>query len=871
MSGCIEPKVLVSLKKSIHETINSGGSSNPPVNHSNALLSATQFGFCLTEASSDLCWGKRYSSEVVVPYAKELTSYPAGESVLYGKTIKKMSMGKDVTCAIASDDKLYCWGDNYYGTLGAGNTDNYTVPVAVNTSGVLSGKTIIDVNVYGPTACALDSDHRAYCWGKNDNGQTGSGVASAYISSPVAVNSGAVDFKEIVMGQNHVCAVSTSDTLYCWGDNAYGQLGDGSVTDSPLPSEVDLSSIGLTSVKSLKSSSDGICIIGSDDKVYCWGGLGSSITIPELMDNGDMVGKTAKTLYMSDTLICVIANDNFGYCNGANTYGQLGIGNATQPLVFKAIVKTGDLASGFKQISASLFNVCALSLSGKVYCWGNGGVGDGASDVAGIFSVVRSPVAVDTSGVLNGVVIDRIMTGSKTTCAIDTNSEMYCWGPEGARGDGVIGNYVINTPVSILKTGGLSGKTIKNVESNFAATCVIASDDQIYCWGNYVNNLATGKYYDQLTPKRIYSPDMSNQEITNIVFKYRDTDGNVCVQRSNGDVYCMDSTYNKMFYNFSMGSEIFSKVLYASSLDAYCGITTSMKVYCWGYSYGYFINHDVDSSQNPIQINMSGVLSGKTIEDLIVGETGFACVLADGLPYCWGSNSNGELGNGTFTESRNPALASTAGVLNGKTIKSLTTSNGTVCAVANDNRVYCWGTEIGLGNGAHSGNENTPSEVQLPAGETVKKIVMHNLNACVITDSKKLYCWGAGANGILGAGVAANSFVPVEISLPNSMTVTSVSINNETACALGSDSRAYCWGKGSLGQMGNGANAVNNTPVAVNLPSGVELQSIIVHSASVCALASDSKVYCWGENTGNQLGNNSTVNSNLPVEVQYTP
>lgn len=873
MSGClIEPKTLVSIKNKALETFdpgnNSGGTGN---SSSNAILSANLSGFCLTESVSELCWGKSTTSEVAIPYAKAFTGHLAVSSVLYGKTIKKYSFGVETVCAIASDDKLYCWGD----TLGNGSVLYSGIPVAVDTSGVLNGKTMIDVDVSNYTACAIDSDFKLYCWGVNTDGQLGAGNGpSASSLIPVAV-AGAVTFKDVKIGEDHVCAIATDDRVYCWGRNDYGQIGNGSLIDSDSPQLVDFSAFapGLTA-SSLYVEDHLNCIIASDGKPYCWGGLGNVDTTPKSYDNGAITGLTVQKLSMSSNTVCVIASDNFGYCSGSNGYGELGVGSTTSSVVFVAVNQVGDLSAGFKEISVHSFRVCAIALSGKAYCWGNGGIGDGAADVAGVFADVLSPSPVDTSGVLNGITLDKIDIGDKTICAIGTNAEMYCWGPEGSRGDGS-DDYLLNVPVSVVKKGPLLGKTFKEVHSNFYSVCALASDDQLYCWGSARDAQGSGSIYNQKIPTPVYSASISNANITNIVFTHRDQDGNVCVQRSNGDFYCHDNAYDRMLFKFSMGSEIFEKMTYSKDTDAFCALTTNKKVYCWGSSYGIILNSDVESSNLPIEIDTTGVLAGKVIDDLIMGDSSFACVLADDQAYCWGSNTSGQLGNGTFVDSQDPVAVTTSGVLNGKSLKSLTTAYGTVCAIANDDRVYCWGKETNLGNGAAAGDENLPSEVQLPVGEIVEKLLMTEFNACALTGSGSLYCWGSGANGVLGAGVAAAASSPVQIALPGVSVVKDFSVANDFACAIGGDDKAYCWGTGTLGQMGNGANTAMNIPVAVStLPGvldGVTLQNIVTTGNSVCALSTDSKLYCWGQNNDSQLGNNDTTNSNVPVVVEFTP
>jgi alpha-tubulin suppressor-like RCC1 family protein len=165
--------------------------------------------------------------------------------LLSGKTVKAVSAGLDYACAIASDNKTYCWGINSYGQLGNNSTTNSSVPVAVYTSGLLSGKTSKDVSAGYRHTCAIVADNKAYCWGYNSDGQLGNN-STTNSSVPVAVYTSGVlggkIIKHIDAGANlnlHTCAIATDNKAYCWGDNAYGQLGNNSITDSSVPVTVN--------------------------------------------------------------------------------------------------------------------------------------------------------------------------------------------------------------------------------------------------------------------------------------------------------------------------------------------------------------------------------------------------------------------------------------------------------------------------------------------------------------------------------------------------------------------------------------------------------------------------------------------------------
>lgn len=321
---------------------------------------------------------------------RHLTPVPVSTSgALSGKTIKAISSSWYATCAIASDNNAYCWGDGGFGVLGNGNINMSSIPVAVDTSGVLSGKGIIAVDGGYHFFCALASDNKPYCWGSNttygnlgNNSMTDSRV-------PVAVNtSGVLSGKTIVSissGNSHACALDSSGKAYCWGWNGRGQLGNGLTANSSVPVAVDMG--GVLSGRSIKSISAGrehTCVVASDDKAYCWGGnisgeIGDGSTILRsspvaVSTSGVLNGKTIKSVATGNRYSCVIASDGRAYCWGEN------------------VSTLGSAGGPYSMVSSTV------------------------------------PVAVDTSGELNGKILRGVYAHEKHVCVNDKDGTAYCWG-----------------------------------------------------------------------------------------------------------------------------------------------------------------------------------------------------------------------------------------------------------------------------------------------------------------------------------------------------------------------------------------------------------------------------------------------------------
>jgi alpha-tubulin suppressor-like RCC1 family protein len=343
---------------------------------------------CAIVNGAGYCWGYNSSGQ----YGNGTVNSSAGTSAfrpqpvsttgaLAGLQLESIDAGANSVCAIASDQKVYCWGNNSFGQLGTGNTTSSTIPVAVDTSGALAGVSLTKVEVGSQHACALSVDGDAYCWGRNLEGRLGNG-STASLSGPVAVNySGTDPLVDISLTSNSTCAINDQGIVYCWGSNGQGHLGNGSTSDSSIPVAVDMSG-ALAGKKAMKISSSGgmHCVVADDGQAYCWGagymGTGIATTqqefVPVAVDHsGELAGKTLTDIALGETS-CVIDTEGKSYCWGNNSAGTIGNGTDTSANSPTATNMSGALAG---QTIAHVTqdqgqHRCALTVSGKVYCWG---------------------------------------------------------------------------------------------------------------------------------------------------------------------------------------------------------------------------------------------------------------------------------------------------------------------------------------------------------------------------------------------------------------------------------------------------------------------------------------------------------------------
>jgi alpha-tubulin suppressor-like RCC1 family protein len=342
----------------------------------------------------------------------------------------------DHSCAIDSG-KAYCWGENSYGDLGDGSHADSSKPVAVDTSGALAGKTLTQISAGEANfTCALDSAGHAYCWGYNADNELGDG-GSAPSSVPVAVDTSGVlagkTLTQISAGAEDACVLDSTGAAYCWGHA--GALGDSTGAASSVPVAVDTS--GALAGKILTQISAAFldtCALDSTGAAYCWGlnelgelgdgRTGGESDVPVPVDtNGALAGKTL-TQITAGGGTCALDSTGAAYCWGVNQSGELGDDSTTDSDVPVPVDTNGALAG--KTLTQITAGGCAVDAAGAAYCWGmndSGQLGDGST---GASSSV--PVAVDTNGALAGKTLTQITAGGEDVCAVDAAGAAYCWG-----------------------------------------------------------------------------------------------------------------------------------------------------------------------------------------------------------------------------------------------------------------------------------------------------------------------------------------------------------------------------------------------------------------------------------------------------------
>ena len=345
--------------------------------------------------------------------------------------VQPIAAGNLHTCALTNIGAVKCWGGNTLGQLGDGSTVDSATPVDV--TGLSSNVRSLAAAVYG--TCALTGAGAVKCWGNNAQGELGDGTVNDS-ATPVDVAGIASGALGLAAGDFHACAVTAVGGVKCWGINESGQLGDGTTANSPTPVDV----VGLSAgVQAIAAADSYTCAVTATGGVKCWGGVPAGAT------------------------------------------------SSLTP------VDVPGLTSGVRSIAGTGNHVCALMTAGGVKCWG----GDGNVGLLGNGTTSGSATPVDVSGLTSGVAAIAARSSSRHTCALTNTGGVKCWGANtvGQLGDGTTVNPL--TPVDVF---GLSSG-VAAITTGSLHTCALMIAGSLKCWGsNASGQLGNGTQDDSLTP-----------------------------------------------------------------------------------------------------------------------------------------------------------------------------------------------------------------------------------------------------------------------------------------------------------------------------------------------------------------------------------
>ena len=760
-------------------------------------------------------------------------------------TREKVITSEASTCALLSDGQIKCWGEGVAGTLGGESLNNIgdgSNEMGVHLASVNLGTGLKAKSLAGASSghyfhskghiCALLENGKVKCWGHNDKGQLGHGHsnnrggASEHMGDRLPYTDLGTTSKALSVGGRSSCAILDNDKVKCWGGNASGQLGLG-----------DTNNRGD----------------GANE-------MGNSLPYVNLGTR-----RTAKDIAVGSEHVCTLLDDNRVKCWGANSSGQLGLGDTDNrgdgsgemevlPLVDLGTNRTA------KRVSVGQYHSCAILDNNDLVCWGGNpgyvlGISSDAllkiGDVPNEMGNNLSPTHLVSQDAIH------LSLGNLSTCVIRKNGVVYCWGASlygrlgGGQSDESKGDPTTQPADVDVDLG--STRKAKTLQSGQDHACALLDNDDIKCWGRnhygqlgqgHTRNLGDemGELGDNLVAVDLV-PDMIDLVWTG---------------------YASDTIAD------------------GESAPALTPPTGAPAGTTFEYSTTTTTVCSVDSVSGAVTLVGGGLCEVR----LTASRSGYRnYVKAFHIRFSPIDMSNLAWGNGVPTSAlrRGPFvyLNSFVGEPSGVSYRYSTTTQNH-CVIGSDGEL--WGLEVGTCQVTVTAQAAGYHDKTLTRDITIirDKVVTSEASTCALLSDGQVKCWGEGVAGTLGSESTNNLG-----DGPDEMGTHLASVNLGTGlkakdlagassghyfylkghvCALLENGKVKCWGHNDNGQLGHGHSndwGGASEHMGDRLPYtdlGTTSKALSMGGRSSCAILDNDKVKCWGNNSLGQLGLGDTNN-----------
>lgn len=514
-----------------------------------------------------------------------------------------------------------------------------------------------------------------------------------------------------------------------------------------------------------------------------------------------------------------------------------------------------DIAVEFVDVTSGYEQACAADTGGAVWCWGTSTEGELGLGVTKTPDVSSPTATLLTDGALQVESLDEV------TCALTDDGDVLCWGDNvvGQVGDGsALADEP--TPTALPSVAG----AVADLSVGEQTACVIlAADQSVQCWGRGNHGqLGDGLFVDRATPAEVTG--LSGPALQ-VAVGY----DHACALIEGGTVQCWGQNSNGELGDGTGGADAATPVdvvglagaaeFIAVGNDVSCAIVVGGGLQCWGDSADGMLGN---GTTTPDVLSPGAALGLPAVAHVSLGDDTACAVATNGDGWCWGSNGNGEVGDGTTIDRLTPtAVAGPQG------FAKIDVGDGTVCGLTTTGLLRCWGDngdgQAGDGSVVESA---TPVPVQGLEGAATE-LAVGEAHVCAVDGAATVRCWGAGE--ALGTGLAElNQGTAVAVS--GAAGFTDLSAGADHTCAL-SSGEVRCWGDNGVGQLGDGG--VSGDLALAPVTAGTLSSSTLVAAGRrhTCAFDTVAGTVCWGSDFRGQLGHGDSAGSHDTPQVVTGP
>jgi alpha-tubulin suppressor-like RCC1 family protein len=571
----------------------------------------------------------------------------------------QVAAGTNHSLAVNTTQQLYTWGGNTSGQLGDGTTANSSIPLPVD----LSGEQVKQVAAGNATSYALLQNGTLWAWGRGDLGQLGVGWPTAYEATPVQITGLGANVKAVAAGATHALAITTENELYAWGNNANGQLGDGTTDSANSPIKVAELGNNVTAI----TAGNGFSAALAGGALYTWGAnafgqLGTGTLQEQSRPTRVSLSGVSQISAGSSFLLALTSSGN-AYAWGANTSQQLGngaSGNTAEPHILTA-PKAVSVAVGYD------FTVAA-SPDGRVQAWGKND-----QRQLGNTTTTDASRPVPVAGASS---VTQVAAGAFHTLARRGDGRVLAWG---LNDDGQLGDGTVTARASATQVGDLTG--VSQVAAGLFHSVALAGGT-CYVWGD--------NSYGQVGSS-VASTDYHRPQALSVSVSFATiaaggnyslaltTDGKIYSWGENGRwLGRQASAIEPADQPFPIAVPGTPRIVaIAAGLRGAIAVDESKRVWVWGMT--------PDGANPTTPAEVTTVSQERNASQVAAGNGTFFVVTSGGQVWAWGENGEGQLGLGNTDPAPNPMRVGTSA-------NTVAAGSGSHTAALRGNDLAIWGS-----------------------------------------------------------------------------------------------------------------------------------------------------------------------------------